>query len=728
MSRVIFMCGPSGSGKSTHARALEEDGMLRLSFDTELWARGVTQVPPPQEVNEQVEADLRRRLLQAVEQGRDVVLDFSFSTRAMREDYRALLAPTGVVPETVYLATDRATVMRRLAARDGTHGDELVLGDAVAARHFDHFEPPTPQEGPLTVVSPGDGPRTVATPEPDGSQPTRPWPRATHEVTNQAAPRVDVDEFTDNPVLAEGVATFGAGWAAPDLTRIGQLVGSDSFQADARAAHTHPPVLRTHDRWGHRVDEVDYHPGYHRIIGAAVAHGAHTGAWARPREGAHVARAAAFMLFAQVEPGHACPTSMTHSVVPALRATPAVAERWLPRVYGTGYDGTLAAPSTKAGALFGMAMTEKQGGSDVRANTTRGVHVGDGDLGSGDYRLTGHKWFCSAPMSDAFLVLAQTSRGGVEEGLSCLLVPRVLEDGTRNVFLIQRLKDKLGNRSNASAEIELDGTVGHLVGEPGRGVRTIIEMVARTRLDCVLGSTAGMRQSVAEALWHARHRSAFGARLVDQPAMTAVLADLALEAEAATLTSLRLAQAHEDSADEQEVAFRRLATAVAKYWVCKRGPHHAHEALECLGGNGYTEDFPLAMRYREQPVMAVWEGSGNVIALDVLRSMGREPETVEALLTELELTRGAHPDYDAHLDRVRSLLTAAAGQDTGALQAGARRLTEALALALQAHLMLRHAPSVSAELFVAARLGADRGGQYGVLPAGADLAAVLARH
>lgn len=711
MSRVIFMCGPSGAGKSTYARRLEESGMLRLSFDTELWRRGITQVPPPQDINEQVEVDLRSRLLQAVADGREVVLDFSFSTRAIREDYRALLAPAGIVPETIYLATDRDTVMHRLAQRTGADADDLRLDEELAARHFDDFEVPTPVEGPLTVVL-----------TPDQAAITRPRPRVTHAVRNQAPPRVDLNEFSSNRVLADAVTTFGAGWAQPHLDSVGHMVGSASFQTDARLAHTHPPVLRTHDQWGRRVDEVDYHPAYYRIIGEAVAHGAHTGAWAAPRPGAHVARAATFMLLAQIEPGHACPVSMTHAAVPALRTTGQVADRWLPRVYGTGYDGILRPPGEKPGVLFGMAMTEKQGGSDVRANTTRGEHVG-GD----DYLLTGHKWFCSAPMSDAFLVLAQTSRAGTQEGLSCLLVPRVLEDGTRNVFRIQRLKDKLGNRSNASSEVELDGTVGHLVGEPGRGVRTIIEMVTRTRLDCVLGSTAGMRQSVAEASWHVRHRSAFGAPLVDQPAMTAVVADLALEAEAATLTSLRLAQAHEDDATETDHAFGRLATAVSKYWICKRGPHHAYEALECLGGNGYTEDFPLAMRYREQPVMAIWEGSGNVIALDVLRAMAREPDVVEAFLAELDTAGGGHPTYDSHLAAVHRLLTAARGQDPAALQAGARRLTEALALALQASLMIRHAPAYAADAFVAARLGEDRGTQYGVLPAGADVAAILAR-
>ncbi len=345
-----------------------------------------------------------------------------------------------------------------------------------------------------------------------------------------------------------------------------------------------------------------------------------------------------FSLFAQVEPGHACPVSMTHAAVPSLRHAPSLAAVWEPRLLSRGYDGGLAAPGSKPGVLVGMAMTEKQGGSDVRANATTAVPAG----ADGAYLLTGHKWFCSAPMSDAFLVLAQVPGAPGEGAPSCFLVPRVLEDGTRNVFRIQRLKEKLGNRSNASSEIELDGTVGFLVGEPGRGVRTIIEMVSRTRLDCVHGSAAGMRQAVTEALWHARHRSAFGAALVDQPAMTAVLADLALESEAATLTSVRLAAAH-DGESEHDRAFRRLATAVSKYWVCKRGPHHAYEAMECLGGNGYTEAFPLARRYREQPVMAIWEGSGNVIALDVLRAMGREPASVAAFEAELATTAGAHP-------------------------------------------------------------------------------------
>ncbi len=543
----------------------------------------------------------------------------------------------------------------------------------------------------------------------------------THEVTNQPPLRAGLDEYAANVPLVEGVERYAAGWASGDLHRVGALVGTADFQADAALANRHEPELHTHDRWGRRADEVSYHPAYHRVISAAVAAGAHTAAWAQPRPGANVARAATFLLFAQVEPGHACPVSMTHAAVPSLRLAPDLARDWLPRLLSRDYDPTLRPGKTSA--LVGMAMTEKQGGSDVRAGTSRAVPAADGT-----HRLTGHKWFCSAPMSDAFLVLAQAP-----EGLTCFLVPRVLPDGTRNAFRIQRLKDKLGNRANASAEVEFADTVGVRVGEPGRGVPAIIEMVSRTRLDCVLGSAAGMRQSVAEAVWHARHRSAFGALLVDQPAMTAVLADLALESEAATATALRLARAHDEDAGDAERAFRRLATPVAKYWVCKRGPGHAYEALECLGGNGYTEAFPLAMRYREQPVMAVWEGSGNVIALDVLRVLARSPEALEAFDAEVAVAEGAHPLLDEHLARTRSLARELAADPTSATAAHrARSLVAALALALQASLLLRESPAPVAEAFVGARLGASGpagpGLLYGALPEGSDLAAVLARH
>ncbi|MCR2765147.1 acyl-CoA dehydrogenase family protein [Microbacterium sp. zg.B48] len=546
---------------------------------------------------------------------------------------------------------------------------------------------------------------------------------ATHYVENQPPVRTEVNEYAANAPLVEGVAAFGAAWADEALREAGALVGSPSFQRDATLANVHPPVAQAHDRWGFRLDEVEYDPSYHRVISEAVARGAHTSAWSDPKQGADVARAAMFMLFAQVEPGHACPVSMTHAAVASIKESPWVADTWLPRLYSREYEPRLLPNEEKTSALIGMAMTEKQGGSDVRAGTT----VGEA-MGGHAYQLTGHKWFCSAPMSDGFLVLANTRRGNVEEGLSCLFVPRLLQRGMRNVFRIQRLKDKLGNRSNASAEVEFDGTIGMVLGEPGRGVRTIIEMVQRTRMDCVLGSAAGMRQAVAEATWHARGRSAFGKLLVDQAAMTSVLADLALESEAAMLTGLRLAQAFGADASDSDIAFRRLATPVSKYWVTKRGPHHAYEALECLGGNGYSESFPLARRYREQPVMAIWEGTGNVIALDVLRALSRDPESAAAFAAELEMTSGGSALLDAHVARTLRMMDEIAGADLDEAQAQARRLSENLALALQGSLMLRHAPSVAAEAFLAARLGEDRTAQYGGLPRGTDAAAIVARH
>lgn len=544
--------------------------------------------------------------------------------------------------------------------------------------------------------------------------------RHTHSVTNQPPPRTDVNEFTASRALQDGVEALDAGWATERLTEIGVLVGSTGFQEHARRAQANPPRLHSHDRWGNRIDEIEYDPSYHAVIAEAVRHGAHTSAWADPGPGAGVARAAAFMLFSQVEPGHACPISMTHAAVASLHHAPSLADAWLPRLFSRHYSPGLGLD--KPGALVGMTMTEKQGGSDVRANATRAVHIG-----GGDYELTGHKWFCSAPMSDAFLVLAQT--GAPDDGdrlPSCFLVPRITPSGQRNPFLIQRLKDKLGNRSNASAEVEFDGTVGTLVGEEGRGVRTIIDMVSRTRLDCVLGSAAGMRQAVAEALWHTRNRTAFGSRLVDQAAMTAVLADLAVEAEAAILTGLVLARAHDSDADDEAAAFCRLAVPVAKYWVTKRGPGHAYEALECLGGNGYTEDFPLAMRYREQPVMAIWEGSGNVIALDVLRALARDENAVEAFGAYLGATAGVYADYDAELEHMKRMLAEVGKSSTGAA-ALARPLTASMAVLLQAAIMLRYAPNPVAETFIGARLSADRTGLYGALPLGLDLTAVLER-
>jgi putative acyl-CoA dehydrogenase len=541
-------------------------------------------------------------------------------------------------------------------------------------------------------------------------------PRTTHTVFNQAPPRRDINEFTLNTALKDALAHYAPGASHDELERIGALVGSADFINDARLANVHGPVLRTHDDWGNRIDEIEFHPAYHRIIGDALDAEAHSYAWTHPGPGANVERAVRFMLFSQIEPGHACPVSMTHAVVPSLRADPALADFWVPRATAAGYDPRRVDPATKSAVTFGMAMTEKQGGSDIRANTTYAVPSGD------HYLITGHKWFCSAPQSDAFLVIAQ-----LDEGPSCFVVPRVLPGGDLNSVRIQRLKDKLGNKSNASSEVEFDATHGWLLGEPGRGVRTIIEMVSQTRLDCVLGSAAGMRQGVAEAAWHARGRAAFGSTLIDQPLMRAVIADLQLESEAATYTALHLAATYDDESDEA-AGFRRLATAVGKYWICKRGPEHAYEALECLGGNGYTESFPLARRYREQPVMAVWEGSGNVIVLDVLRALAREPRSAKSFLGFLESGLGRHADFDAAYESLAGSLQAAvqdlAGGDPAAqagLQVRGRALVEKMALLMQATVLFESAPAEVAASFASARLGADRGREYGALPAGVGI-------
>lgn len=534
----------------------------------------------------------------------------------------------------------------------------------------------------------------------------------THAVTNQPTPRVDVNEYTANQALVEAVAAFAPQADTNVLSEIGAHVGAEAFQQQAEIVNTQTPELQTHDRWGNRIDHVEFHPAYHEIMRASLSYGNHSYAWTNDEEGANADRAARFSLFAQIEPGHACPISMTHAVVPSLLGTD-LEEFWVPRLTSTDYDPRLIDPAEKTALTFGMAMTEKQGGSDVRANSTVAEPAGD------HYLLTGHKWFCSAPQSDAFLVLAK-----LPEGVSCFLVPRVLPGGDRNPFFIQRLKNKLGNKSNASSEIELNNTKGWLVGEPGAGVRTIIEMVARTRLDCVIGSTAGMRQSVAEAAWHAREREAFGTKLIDQPLMRSVLADLQLESEAATWTMMHLAAAHDDDSSDGR-AFRRIATAIAKYWICKRGPGHAYEALECLGGNGYTEDFPLARRYREQPVLAVWEGSGNVIVLDVLRAMARDPQTAKQLMALFETGLGRHVAYDARFeslaDEMQDALAATSAQDPTMMEKLQRRgrvLVEDLAVMLQAAVLLNHAPAQIAESYIIARLGSGRGQAYGAMPEG----------
>ena len=531
----------------------------------------------------------------------------------------------------------------------------------------------------------------------------------THEVTNQPPQLSGYDVYAADAPLTEGVSRHHGGWAHDRLTTLGALAGSEQAQEWGRLANENTPRLRTHDRFGHRIDEVEFHPSYHELMRTAVGERLHALPWAEPKPGAHVVRAAGFYLWSQVEAGHGCPISMTYASVPALRVEPAVAEEWVPRLTSASYDEVLRPPADKAGCILGMGMTEKQGGSDVRANTTTATPLAD----EGAYALTGHKWFCSAPMSDGFLVLAQAPGG-----LTCFLLPRMLADGTRNVFRIQRLKDKLGNRSNASSEIELSGTWARRVGDEGRGVRTIIEMVNLTRLDCVIGSSALMRQALAQASHHARHRKAFGDYLVDKPLMQNVLADLAIESEAATATMLRLAAAVDDGED----TFKRLALAVSKYWVCKRAPVMVGEALECLGGNGYTEEWPLARLYREAPVNSIWEGSGNVNALDVLRAMARSPESVEAFFAEVDLANGADARLDSAVAELRRSLA-----DLDEMELRARALVERLALVLQGSLLVRHAPAVVADAFCTSRLGGDWGHAFGTLPRDVEVRAVVER-
>ena len=535
----------------------------------------------------------------------------------------------------------------------------------------------------------------------------------THEVTNQTPPLVGHDVAAD-PALLEGVRREGAGWALDDLHRLGRLAGSEQVQHWGEQANRNEPELHTHDRYGNRVDEVEFHPAYHALMDVAIREGLAGAAWAEDRPGAHVARAAGLLVWSFAEQGHICPVSMTYAAVPVLRSTPELADAYQPLLTSRVYDPGLRAPLGKRGLLAGMGMTEKQGGSDVRSNTTTATEQPDGS-----WRLRGHKWFTSAPMNDLFLVLART-----DAGLSCFLLPRVLPDGSRNTFRIQRLKDKLGNRSNASSEPEFDDTVAWLVGAEGRGVKTIIDMVTMTRLDSTLGSAAGMRAALTHAAHHARYRSAFGAKLVDQPLMRNVLADLALESEAATTLVLRTAGAVDRSlrGDARERSFLRLATALGKYWVCKRQPPLVAEALECLGGNGYDEAFPLARLYREAPLNGIWEGSGNVNALDVLRALTREPEALDAYREEVEPAAGA----DARLDEAWRQLRAELARTEDA-ELRARRLVERMALVLQGSLLVRHAPAAVADAFCASRLAGDRGLAFGTLPSGLDLAGVIDR-
>ena len=542
---------------------------------------------------------------------------------------------------------------------------------------------------------------------------------ATHDVPNQSRPLEGYNVFEADRVLVEALRREGADWAVARGRALGQVCGRRDVIELGRLANENPPKLRTHDRFGNRIDEVEFHPAWHELMAVGIGAGLHALPWREPQPGAHVARAALFMLLAQVEAGVGCPISMTYSAIPALRHQPELAAEWEPRFTSLSYDGALRPAPDKPGALCGMAMTEKQGGSDVRANTTAAVPLNGGGTGA-EYEITGHKWFCSAPMCDAFLVLAQA-----DGGLSCFLMPRFTPDGERNRFQIQRLKDKLGNRSNASSEVEFRSAWGRMVGEEGRGVGTIIEMVNHTRLDCVLGGAAGMRWGTAATINHCEGRAAFGKRLVEQPLMRNVLADLAIESEAATVAGLWLARQFDaaHAGDEAAAAVRRLATPLLKYWICKRMPAHAVEALECFGGNGYVEESGLPRLYREAPLASIWEGSGNVQCLDVLRAMVRNPESVAAFANEVGEGAVAEPRLDAYGAALRRDLA-----DTEGIEARARGLVERMALALQASLLVRYGGPAVADAFCGSRLGGEWGRAFGTLPGGADFARIIDRH
>ena len=565
--------------------------------------------------------------------------------------------------------------------------------------------------------------------------------RQTQEVLNQAPPLTGYDLFLSDKILAKAVAREGAEWATQQLSDLGRLLGTEEVQRWGFDANENEPVLYTHDRYGHRRDEVVFHPSWHNLMRISVEHQLHSLPWvevkkpevkkletekpeakkpetktAEKKKGAQVARAALMMMTAQNEAGHTCPISMTFSGMAALRAEPELAREWEPRLLSSVYDPQFRPAQEKKGALMGMGMTEKQGGSDVRANTTQAEQIGR----SREYLVTGHKWFCSAPMCDAFLVLAQAPKG-----LSCFFLPRWTPTGERNHFHLQRLKRKMGNRSNASSEVEFAGAWAQLVGDEGRGINTIIEMVHHTRLDCAIAGAALMRQALVQAVHHARHRKAFGKLLIDQPLMRNVLADLTIESEAATLFMARLASSFDArESDQQERAFSRIATAIGKYWLCKRACVQVGEALECLGGNGFVEESMMPRLYREAPLNSIWEGSGNVICLDILRALAKEPASLDALLAEIRLPAGADPRFHAFIADVESSLVK--GRNGSDSEGQARRLAEKLALALQASLLMRHGSPAVAEAFCITRLAGDHGYTFGTLPTGVDINSILA--
>ncbi|MQA18721.1 isovaleryl-CoA dehydrogenase [Rugamonas rivuli] len=552
-------------------------------------------------------------------------------------------------------------------------------------------------------------------------------PFDTHEVRNTVAPFENVNLYAADPALQEALLREGGAAAAESLHALGAQLGRAEVLDLARLANLHTPKLHNFDRGGKRIDEVEFHPSWHSLMALLIENGAHASPWLGGA-GAQVVRAARYMLFGQLENGSQCPVTMTYASVPALKQAPKIAAKWLPKILSMEYDPRSLPVEQKRGAIIGMGMTEKQGGSDVRSNTTRAEPVlpADaramfGDEGEDVYRIVGHKWFFSAPQSDAHLILAQTDDAG-SAGLSCFFLPRYLPDGSRNQIRVQRLKDKLGNRSNASSEVEFTGAYGWLIGKPGRGIPTILEMGSHTRLDCVLGSAGTMRAALTHALHHARGRAAFGRPLSEQPLMQNVLADLALESEAATAFAMRLARCFDQGDDPAQALLARILTPAGKYWICKRGPAFGAEAMEVIGGSGYVEDGPLARLYRELPVNSIWEGSGNVMCLDLLRAFGKTPAARAALAAELALAGDADADYVRYTQSLLADL-----EQPQSDEFGARVLAERVVLAVQAGLLLRHAPAYVSSAFVESRLAREPGGAFGRLPAGVDCAAILAR-
>jgi putative acyl-CoA dehydrogenase len=526
------------------------------------------------------------------------------------------------------------------------------------------------------------------------------------EVSNQPPPLEPYNLFASDIVLREAVQREGV--LSSGLESIGQVFGAPEVVALGFAANKNPPQLKTFDRYGHRIDEIEFHPAWHDLLGIACGFGLHSSPWAEPKPGAHVRRAAGTYMLTQIESGVYCPVAMTYGSVPTLRQAPGIAKEWLPKIFNASYDRQCVPVADKIGALIGMGMTENQGGSDLRMNTTRAETVGDGS-----FRLHGHKWFLSAPMCDAFLILAQAPKG-----LSCFFMPRWTPDGERNAVHINRLKDKLGNKSNASSEVEFHGAFAQLIGEEGRGIPTIIEMAGYTRLDCCIGSAGLMRQAVAQAVHHARHRTAFQKKLIDQPLMTNVLADLALESEAATVLTMRLARAYDES-DETSTVFRRVVTPAAKFWICKRAPMVTLEAMEVLGGSGYIEESIMPRLYREAPVNSIWEGAGNIMCLDVLRAIERTPKAADVLRNEL----GGDARLKTFAGRLQKRMSGADRND----ESQARVLVRDLVLGLQAALLIKHAPAAVADAFCASRLEGEGGGAFGTLPRGCDARAIAER-